>query len=663
MENFKFNFVTLATAIISTLFIFNCCCKDSEPDTLTISKTQFTFDADDTETQSATITTSASDWSFKSSDSWVTAFGSENTLNVSVQRHSDIQNPRTATITVEAGNAEPALITIRQNAKNSLSISPESLTYESNEIGDKTVSITTNASSWDATTDASWVSLSKQGNTFKVTVSTMNTATSPRTAKITITAGNAEERTLTVTQAAAHTLFIDPSSLSFSANETGEKPVTIETTAPNWSATANYSWVKLNKQDNRLLVSVEANSGSSSRSATVRISAGTAPDRTLTVTQAEAVPVEVTYNSCLAYYYGTIDNSAFFVLDLYNSSSPYTGIMIFGFGTIPECPRKFVLPTGTYPVNLTGSVRSCFAGTWYENEVIGTYTYVNGNPKYLVTGGSLTIESSGSGYAISTNFSGEDAYSSAGASGIRIKYTGSISFTDRSDEPDCVTVSPYPNGNYSATGTPILELSGGSSYNATSWSGTVVPNTTSGTPSYFTITNWGNRNLSFYCDYKGGKYILDTKTKIGENSTHSAYLCVGYKSGNTVYISDYNGNEEYPVSYNSSTRTFDFSSTLNGRSAGVGIVAINKQTGEPEGYFTNLYTNAKLVLSSTSSAPRSGENTTVKNAGIMTINPVELKKSTIKIISAPVTTQSNAVDGKELLNKDYKNIIRKQILK
>jgi hypothetical protein len=645
------------------LFITNCC-KDQEPDTLTISKTQFTFDADDTETQTATITTSASSWTFRSSDSWVSASSSGNTLELSVQKHSDTQQSRQAMITIEAGNAEPALITITQNARNSLSVEPESLSYESNEVGDKTVSITTTAPNWDATIDASWASLSKQGTTLTVTVSTKNTATSPRTATITITAGNADEKTLTVTQAKAHTLSISPSSLSFTADETGERTVAIETTAPSWSANTDASWVELIKQENTLRVSVEKNSNSSSRSATVKITAGTAPEKTLTITQAAAVPTEVTYNRCLARYLGAISNSAFFILDLYNSNDTQKGVMIYGFGEIPECPRKFVLPTGTYPVNSTASVRSCYAGTWYEGQVVGTYTYVNGdtNPKYLITSGSLTIESSGSGYTISTNFSGEDAYSGTNVSNIRINYSGSISFIDYSDDPDCTPPpsSTYPNGNYSATGTPILQLSGNG--NATSWNGTITPNTTSGTPSFFTITNWGNGGLPIWCDYKGGKYILDTKTRIYQNSTHEGYLCVGYKSGNTTYISDHNDDAEYPVSYNSSTRTFDFSSTLNGRSAGVGIVAINKQTGEPEGYFSNLYTNAKLVLSSTSSAPRSGENTTVKNAGIMTINPVELKKSTIKIISAPVTTQSNAVDGKEFLDKDYKNIM-KQILK
>jgi hypothetical protein len=663
MRNFRFKFVTLATAISCTLFISSCD-KDPEPDTLTISKTQFTFDANDTDAQTTTITTSASAWSFRSSESWVTASGSENTLHISVQKHSDTQNSRSATITIEAGTAEPALISITQNAKNSLSISPESLSYESNEIGDKTASITTTAPSWDATVDASWVSLSKQGNTLQVTVSTMNTATSPRTATITVTAGNADQKTLTVTQAKAHTLSISPSSLSFTADETGMKTVAIETTAPNWNATRDASWVELSKQDNTLRVSVATNSSSSSRSATVIISAGTAPEKTLTVTQAAAIPLEITYNRCFAYYLGALDNgSAFFILDLYNSSDPYTGVMIFGFGSKPECPKKFVLPTGTYPVNGTAAVRTCFEGIWYEGEIIGTHTYINGSPKYLITGGSFTIQSSGSGYAVSTNFSGEDAYSGAGVSGMRINYTGAISFIDESDEPDCPTTpsSTYPNGNYSVTGTPILQLSGNA--NATSWSGKITPNTTSGTPSFFTITNWGNMGIPIWCDYKGGKYILDTKTRVVQNSTHEGYLCVGYTSGSTTYISNHNEDTEYPVSYNSSTRTFDFSSTLNGRNAGVGIVAINKQTGEPEGYFTNLYTNAKLVLSSTSSAPRSGENTMVKNAGIMTINPVDFEKGTIKIISAPVTTQSDAIDGKEFLNKDYKNIMKNLILK
>ncbi|MDR2773173.1 MAG: hypothetical protein LBC19_00270 [Tannerella sp.] len=658
MRNFRFKFVTLATAIVSTLFIFSCNWfrPEPEPDTLTVSETQFTFEADDTEVQTATITTSASEWTFLLSDDdkdWVSASSFENTLYILVQKYSDTQKSRNATITIEAGNADPVLISITQNAKNSLSLDPGSLTYESDETGDKPVSVKTTASTWDATTNASWVKLSKQGNTLTVNVSTKNTTTSPRTATIKITAGNADEETLTVTQAKAHTLSISPSSLSFEADETGVKPVTITTTASSWSAATDASWVRLEEQGNTLKVSVTANTSSSTRSATVRIAAGTAPDRTLTVAQAATVPLDVTYNSCRAYYVGSTNTgTALFMLDLYNSNNSSTGVLIYGYGTKPECPKKFVLPTGTYSVNQTKALRTCFPGMW-ESGITGTRTYINNASKYLITGGTFTIQtSSGSGYAISTNFSGEDANTGAGVSGIHIKYTGSISFIDESDEPDCVTAPSYPNGSYSATGTPWI-----SSSNAKSWSGRVSPNTTSGTPSRFTITNWGNESISIYCNYKGGQYILDTKTKVAGNSIYDGYLRVGLVSGDVIRIAgaDY----EHIVSYNSSTRTFDFSSGMG--NLAVGVLGVNKQTGVTDGYFTDVYTNAKLVVSSSSSAPQSAEDAVIENAGMLMLNSADLKKYKFKEISASVMRQmlSDAVDGKDFPDKNNKKILQK----
>jgi hypothetical protein len=648
MKKIRFNFITSVATLVSALFIFTACPNDPEPDTLTVSKTRFTFEADNTDAQTATISTSASSWSCSPSASWVKVSTSANTLSISVDKHTDASNSRNATIIIEAGNAEPAEILITQNAKNSLVISPESLSFESNEIGDKTVSITTSAASWDATTDASWVSLSKQGNTLKVTVSTENTDVSPRTAPVKITAGSADERTLAVTQAQRHTLSISPASLSFGAEDTGEKTVTVTTDAPTWNATVDASWIHLTKQDNTLRVSVTASPNTSPRSATVNITAGNAPEKTLTVTQEGGG--EIVYNTCLGYYDGefTGAGTALFLLDLYNSNRPYEGLLIYGFCALPSSCSTFKLTTGTYYAAMTGASRTFFPGQLYEGDILGTNAYNEYDDIYtFCTDGSFTIASSGSSYTISTNLSGQDSRSGASVSNIRVKYSGTISFTCPDDpEPD---ECPNITGNYTASGTPLI-----SSESAKTWSGRVSYNSSS---QRYTITNWGNKDIDIYCNCVDGKILLDTKTRVAQsNDGYDGYLRFGYMSGSTT-ITYYNEDVEYPISYNANTRILDFSRIMSGYNVGVGVLAFDG-SGEFGGRFTDLYANAKLTLTSSYSSPQVSTKAAAKaGVGVLKL-PAGF---TSKEISDPaVTTKSTSGAVKEaLVRKNMQKLIRK----
>jgi hypothetical protein len=85
-----------------------------------------------------------------------------------------------------------------------LSVSPEtpiSFTKDGGASEAKTITVTTNQSSWDAQSSQAWCTVVKEGtNQFTVTA-TANTDASGRTASITVTAGNAPEVTLSVTQA------------------------------------------------------------------------------------------------------------------------------------------------------------------------------------------------------------------------------------------------------------------------------------------------------------------------------------------------------------------------------------------------------------------------------------------------------------------------------
>jgi hypothetical protein len=163
---------------------------------------------------------------------------------------------------------------------------------------------------------------------------------------------------------------------------------------------------------------------------------------------------------------------------------------------------------------------------------------------------------------------------------------------------DPVTVSVtqarfgVPDGNYSGGG----------------WNGQII-NDPSGR--FFTITNFENTSINVRCLYKNGKIIIDEETRVAEDLTNKAdgYFRAGTVNGNTFTI--YGSSNEYAVNYNSSTRVLDFSGTINGRTAVVGIVAFSKSTGNPIGFFTDLYANLKLTLTSTSSAPQFSGNAIV----------------------------------------------------
>ena len=291
MKCLRFNFLTFAAITISML-LFTGCPKDEEPTYLEVSTNKLTFTSDETGEKSITVSSNDA-WSFTKSGDWIAVSKrDDNKLYVTAQNYTNTSSSRTATITITADDLRET-ITIEQSAKpiNGLSVSPASISYEADEKGEKTATINTDSESWDATTDASWVKLSKQDKTLKVTVDSENPNPTQREAVINISAGNAPDIKLAVKQAGKSTLTVSPKTLSYEAKETGNKNVTITTNETNWNATKTESWITLTKQDNTLIVNVtEKNNETTERKAEIIIKAGDAPEQTVTVTQGSANP-------------------------------------------------------------------------------------------------------------------------------------------------------------------------------------------------------------------------------------------------------------------------------------------------------------------------------------------------------------------------------------
>ncbi|MDR2915218.1 MAG: hypothetical protein LBV74_10370 [Tannerella sp.] len=260
-----------------------------EINSFSVSPTSLSFQASETGDKTIAVNTNAENWDAISDASWITLTKQTGTLKVTVGTKNTQTTERTANIKITAGNAPDITVKVTQGAATTLSVNATSLSYEATETGEKSVAISTNASSWSATASASWITLSQSGNTLKVNVTSANTNTSARNANVTITAGDATPVVISVTQAAATSLSVNPTSLSYGASETGTKSVTVTTNASSWDATANASWITLSKSGNTLSVRISsANTATSTRSATITVTAGDAASTTLIVTQAAA---------------------------------------------------------------------------------------------------------------------------------------------------------------------------------------------------------------------------------------------------------------------------------------------------------------------------------------------------------------------------------------
>ena len=480
---------------------------------------------------------------------------------------------------------------------NTLTISQNSFTFADNETAAQTVTVTTNALSWNATAADSWLATEKQGNTLRL-IPTANTGTAQRMTSVTVTAGNAPSLVISVTQLGRTiiTLEVNPTSFSFAANETTSKTATVTTNAAGWDATTTAEWLTVGTQGNTLrLTPKNENTGATQRTATVSVTAGTANPVVVTVTQ-EGNPA-ITYNTAEGTYWGNLWNNgnAAFTLDLFDNSNPNIGIRIFGFCTLPSNAANFRLDAGAYSVASTGAVRTIHPGT-YDGDIhrptclfdFNTATYT------LITGGTFTVALSGNTYTIAINFTGKDSKTNEVVNDIRINYTGTITFEDESEE-EAPSFNDIVNSNYEATGTPLNAP--GFTPAPSSWSGQVIPIEAD---QYYTITNWAN-DTHIWVDYIDGKLTLDLNNRI-EEYTHSngviydIYCGAVYQSGTSFNILT-----EYEIFYDKDSKTLDFSGTYNGNTVYVGFIGKEQGTNTWTRFVNTLVGNVKLVLTPVSS--------------------------------------------------------------
>jgi len=184
--------------LIFVIVFFAAC----EKDILVVTLHELEFAADATEEQFLNVTAYRNSWRASTNYDWIIINKESNILSVSVEKHTEINSSRTGNIIVRAGNATPVVVTVTQfaAAPNTLLVDPAYISFAANETFARTVAITTNAESWNATVSAQWLTIEKQEDVLVITPKAINSGLLQLSAEIIITAGNAKPLTVPVTQ-------------------------------------------------------------------------------------------------------------------------------------------------------------------------------------------------------------------------------------------------------------------------------------------------------------------------------------------------------------------------------------------------------------------------------------------------------------------------------
>ena len=248
--------------------------------------------------EAITVTTNQQSWDAVSNQTWCVVSKDGNRFTFTVAANTGAES-RIAVITVSAGNAANVTIQVAQAGFGAeLSVTPATpVSFTRSGGTSEAITVTTNQTAWDAVSNQTWCVVNKSGNTFMLTASE-NTGTESRNAVITISAGNAANVTIEVTQAGAGSvaqLTVSPNTgIDFTSVGGTSGIITVTTDQPSWDAVSNQTWCVVNKSGSTFTLTVLANTGTNSRKAVITVSAGSAANVIIEVTQESGVKLTVT---------------------------------------------------------------------------------------------------------------------------------------------------------------------------------------------------------------------------------------------------------------------------------------------------------------------------------------------------------------------------------
>lgn len=234
-------------------------------------------------------------WSLSTDQSWVElsqTSGSGNKLITVTAKANPLFIERTATITVSATGVESKTMVVTQKAATrELSVSTSVLSVASTAGNGATFTITSNLG-WTIASDQAWLTVdpdSGSGNHTIIVITEENKTSGQRTAKLTISAGGVDSRTITVTQLAEEAYFtVSAEVLSIGAANGSTVTFDIRSNI-TWTATTDQSWLSLDQPSgigNRTVtLTAGENTTIKERKATVTVSASGFNSNVITVTQ------------------------------------------------------------------------------------------------------------------------------------------------------------------------------------------------------------------------------------------------------------------------------------------------------------------------------------------------------------------------------------------
>jgi len=358
------------------------------------------------------------EWTLSSDQNWLTPSplsGTGNkTINLIANKNTTISS-RTATISIASQGLPTKTVTVTQDAgAATLDVSSNNLTIESTNGSTANFSVTSNTS-WNASSDQSWLSLnppSGNGNLTVVATAEANLTTSSRSGTIFLSAPGTTSKSISVTQAAgAATLKVSTTSINIGAMANSSSSVTI-TSNTSWDISSDQPWLEVNPENgigNQLVTLVaQENPTILNRTATITISPNGTASKTITVTQASgsealllstsAITFEATEGSSSVVNVFSNTGWSVSVNEEWLTATPPTGS---GNGSL-----TIVTTENSSTIERTATVTVTIEGT--ETKQIVAVTQKGASPMLVVSDYSLTIgalEGSTAQFTIASNTS------------------------------------------------------------------------------------------------------------------------------------------------------------------------------------------------------------------------------------------------------------------
>lgn len=245
--------------------------------TLTVSSTAYSVAAAGG-SKNVTVTAGCGSYSVTDNASWITTSKSGSTITITAAANLTGAS-RSGKVTVTSGSLTRT-VTVTQ-AAHTLTLGASTVSPGAKSTS-YTISVTSSYGSWTATSNVSWASTVRTGNTFIVYINA-NTAASSRTGTVTVNAGGTKKN-VTINQA-ANVVTLSSSSGSFAAGG-ASKSITATATTGTITASCNYSWVTTSVSGSTVTIKAAANLTGAARSCSVTVRAGGGAYKTYIVSQA-----------------------------------------------------------------------------------------------------------------------------------------------------------------------------------------------------------------------------------------------------------------------------------------------------------------------------------------------------------------------------------------